>query len=743
MMIWLILAVMVCLSAGISEAATTYYLNPATGSDGAAGTATGTAWKTLQKVKTSTGAGDIVNVLGGTYTPSQYKGTTGIPSWSESQSHGTLGNPLTIQANPGDTVIFDGAGESYWMNIVGATTTDRHLIIQNLTFQNYAGAVIAVEIANYVAVQNCRFLNNTFGGSPLATQKAGHIIFRNNIIDAVGSHGIYISEGTTFSLLSGNRVLGAGDLPTAGSGTAFGIHFWGHFDPAVTQNVIVRNNVVVNALTGTWIIAGATYTNIYIYNNTLYQDSSHQTTYGIFSTHNGGAYNHFIVKNNIGDGYATPANVISDPGQTYTGLALDYNLWRNQSGAPLYYWNGSTYTLSQFQTTLGYETHSLNVNPLFTNPAIKDFTLQTSSPAINAGSFLTTTVGSGTASTTVTVADAGFFMDGFNLIPGDMVQIGGNSPVQITGVNYGANTITVTPSISWSNGQGVSLPYSGSAPDIGASEYTSASATKVKLTTQPVTTIAGAVIPNFVAQIQDNGGTLVPSATNTVTITLSGGLGFLPGTTALITELFTTSKVGRYVKIITLADNNGSNSASAAEINILNNGSVIPQGGISVVSVSSQETSSCCGGPRLIGNAFDGNTATYWYTQYTGGKLGPPYTLILDLGSTYTVNGWKYLSHQVDDPDGVVTKYEFYVSTDGVTWGTALTSTGLTGTLSRAAIGGIATFNDVVIGSVWNGYKFTATASGLTSDTSSTFDIVNAGVQQQQPGLLMMSIPGR
>jgi hypothetical protein len=1199
-----------------SEAATTYYLNPASGIDAnngccaTQGAGANGPWKTMQKVKTSTGAGDTVNVIGGTYTPSQYKGSSGIPSWNESHSHGSVGNPITIQARPGDTVIFDGAGETYWMNITGASQTDRHLVIQNLTFQNYGGTAISVYIANYVVVQNCRFLNNGADGSSLSVGFASHVIFRNNFIDSTATHGIYFSEGATFSLIANNTILNVGALGTGPSGAAFGMHGWGHSDPTTIQNVILRNNIVANALTGSWIYAGGVYSNIYIYNNTLYQDSAHQTTYGMFSTHNGGAFSHIITKNNIGDGYATPANVVSDPGQTYTGLVLDYNLWRNQAGAPLYYWNGSNYTLSAFQATLGYELHSLNVNPLFTNPAAKDFSLQPSSPAINAGSLLTTTTSTGSG-TVIPVADAGFFIDGFGLVLGDMIQVGSNSPVRITGVNYAANTLTVTPSIGWSSGQGVSLPYNGTAPDMGAAEVTTTpptgatyylnpasgidsnngccvsgappngpwktmqkvrttvvagdtvnivggtytpgqyrgesnpsprwdhthshgspglpiiiqanpgdtvvfdgqfqvywmlfradaaypghyvivrnltfhhysgsaigigtnglapthhvavvncvfqnftsnqagaigsmighhhlfkgnritnigdptlggdglpdsqhafyishdshdividqnsmeqisgfgvhgyggfqagstsgnwivrgntivntwsssiiyagdvfsniytyhntlynvqvpfpalgstshnallsthnggtytnlvalnnlgvgyevqapvwadvatpftfatmdynlwynqlaptsvykwnntlytlatfrsatpgtqedhalnalpvftnapardfslvpgslgidagtaltttvgsgiasttltvadagffhdgygfgaslpgdtikvgtqplvtvtnvdyatntltvtpaiswssgqgvslpyngsapdmgaaevvtapTATQLAFTAQPQSTTPGATLAPIVVEVRTAAGALDTTSTALVTLALSGGPGFFPGTAALQTQTFATPKTGRYVRLVTLADANGSNSASAAEVTVLNAGTPIPQPGMSVVSISSQESDACCGGPHLATHALDGNTSTYWYTRYTGGKLGPPYTLILDLGASYPVNGWTYLSHQLADPDGHVTQYTFSVSTDGSTWGTALTDAGLTGTLTRNAVGGVATFPGLSIATAAPDYRLTASAPGLAAANSATFSIL-------------------
>lgn len=103
-----------------------------------------------------------------------------------------------------------------------------------------------------------------------------------------------------------------------------------------------------------------------------------------------------------------------------------------------------------------------------------NFNLAAGSPGIDAGGFLTTTTNAGTG-TVVAVGDARFFTDGLGVIPGDRVQIG-TDVVQVTALNYAANTLTVTPAITWAVGEGVALPYSGAKPDIGAFEFTGGSA---------------------------------------------------------------------------------------------------------------------------------------------------------------------------------------------------------------------------------------------------------------------------
>jgi len=44
------------------------------------------------------------------------------------------------------------------------------------------------------------------------------------------------------------------------------------------------------------------------------------------------------------------------------------------------------------------------------------------------------------------------------------------APARVTAVNYTTNTLTLADVITWTSGAPVSLPYSGSRPDIGAVE---------------------------------------------------------------------------------------------------------------------------------------------------------------------------------------------------------------------------------------------------------------------------------
>jgi hypothetical protein len=117
---------------------------------------------------------------------------------------------------------------------------------------------------------------------------------------------------------------------------------------------------------------------------------------------------------------------------------------------------------------------------MFVNYANNNFALLPGSPAVAAGTYLTTVANSDSGSgTSLLVNDAGFFQDGSG-IPGvnsDCIAVKAvASHVCITAVNYQTKTLTLTGSITRSAGDPVWL-YSdstgrtvliGIAPSIGA-----------------------------------------------------------------------------------------------------------------------------------------------------------------------------------------------------------------------------------------------------------------------------------
>jgi hypothetical protein len=119
-------------------------------------------------------------------------------------------------------------------------------------------------------------------------------------------------------------------------------------------------------------------------------------------------------------------------------------------------------------------------DPKFANYASNNFQLASGSPAIGAGTYLTTVASSDSGSgTSLVVNDASFFQDGYGIagVNGDCISVGTVTiHVCISSINYQTNTITLTSGITRSAGNPVWL-YSdstgrqvlfGSAPNIGA-----------------------------------------------------------------------------------------------------------------------------------------------------------------------------------------------------------------------------------------------------------------------------------
>jgi hypothetical protein len=98
---------------------------------------------------------------------------------------------------------------------------------------------------------------------------------------------------------------------------------------------------------------------------------------------------------------------------------------------------------------------------------------------IDRGAFLTVAIEAGSG-TSLRVADAGYFYDGYGISGevGDVIQLAGQTQTAlVVAIDYALNTLTLSQSLTWSANQGVSLAYRGTAPDMGAFEFGSSMAT--------------------------------------------------------------------------------------------------------------------------------------------------------------------------------------------------------------------------------------------------------------------------
>ncbi len=175
-------------------------------------------------------------------------------------------------------------------------------------------------------------------------------------------------------------------------------------------------------------------------------------------------------------------NVIADTGRSYAG---DYCIFADNTSTAgfLEHHNlcfSSTWGGAWQAPFPGYDyakSDILNKDPRFVNPR-SDLHLQARSPAMGAGGPLTVATNSGTNTTALTAANAGFFSDGYGLngVQADWIRVGPSVTVQIAAINYSTNTITLASPASWTNGAPVYLfrnsegavVLNGANPDIGA-----------------------------------------------------------------------------------------------------------------------------------------------------------------------------------------------------------------------------------------------------------------------------------
>jgi len=144
--------------------------------------------------------------------------------------------------------------------------------------------------------------------------------------------------------------------------------------------------------------SGGTVQNTYIYNNTVNWNPANLTGghYAIFVTSMAGgrAINNTNFYNNII--YSASPNLVSIENYA-TEQHLDYNMyWYTGAGNPTFR-QGTPYyySLADWQAATGKDLHSFYTNPLMNDPTYHDigfptnsFTLQSNSPAINAGANL-------------------------------------------------------------------------------------------------------------------------------------------------------------------------------------------------------------------------------------------------------------------------------------------------------------------------------------------------------------------
>ncbi len=332
-----------------------------------------------------------------------------------------------------------------WVSGSGTNIQILNNVVHNIVTTSEANGN-AFGIAVYGTEAPAAITNITISGNQVYSCKTGNsetvnvdgnvtnFTISNNIIrdndnigiDAIGFEGVspdptydYARNGT----ISGNTVYNISAINNPGEGKQYdadGIYVDGGSQIVVERNLIYACDLNIEAASEH---SGHVSSYITIRSNVIYHGNSVGISIGGYSSGVGGSDHITIVNNtlfendtkNTGSGelqvqyYATnnvfENNIVYATSQglfinNYTKsepnpVAADYNLYYSSlnSASADFLWNGTDHTgFSTYQSTTGEDSHSQYVDPLFlsvTSPALQ---VQSTSPAVNAGTNLGSTV---------------------------------------------------------------------------------------------------------------------------------------------------------------------------------------------------------------------------------------------------------------------------------------------------------------------------------------------------------------
>jgi PKD repeat protein len=161
-------------------------------------------------------------------------------------------------------------------------------------------------------------------------------------------------------------------------------------------------------------------------------------------------------------------------------------------------------------------------------------------------------------------------------------------------------------------------------------------------------------------------------------------LGGTPSTSTIEKPVITYDTGGDKSVSLTVTDANGTNSRTYTDFIRVRTVGAIAKTGWTVKYYDNQHNST----DQAATLAIDSNPTTTWHTAWSG-TPGYPHDLQIDMHATVSIESFKYLPRQDGATNGTVKGYEWYASTDGINWGTAL----LTGNYASDTVEKISTLS--------------------------------------------------
>ena len=129
----------------------------------------------------------------------------------------------------------------------------------------------------------------------------------------------------------------------------------------------------------------------------------------------------------------------------------------------------------------------------------------------------------------------------------------------------------------------------------------------------------------------------------------------------LVRAVIRSPASGKYFCLEALDAQDGKACAAVAELDLLDaQGNPISHDGWTVAYVDSEERTAEDGAAE---NAIDGQTANFWHTEWKNASPDYPHRLILNLGQSQTISGFRYVPRQ-GEGGGRIKDYRIYVGDD-------------------------------------------------------------------------------
>ncbi len=523
------LAAVAALVCGRSLAAQ-YFLSP-DGDDGNPGTRD-KPWLTLAHANAMVGAGDTVILLDGRYEgviePAK-SGQEGAPvTYRAERKLGAVlaggrssdGATVCVRLIGRERVVIEGLHllptVGGWMKLDGC----RYCVVRDCRMENATRTYSPIECrdCHYNRYENleCWRANNLGAQGHVAGDlwnnfASSHNVFEGLHISRAGHRpfGLWLDcpynvvrrcvfdcrWGRNFEFFSTPRVLMEECVVTNGldgSGSADGRSKLFVIDSIFRRNLIYRNYygpLVINSYKygdeeAFALLRSRLYHNTW-YRNHMYgfemvdlgeHPDPHRVAANVFQN------NVFAGNDPGGDGLALylVSNIADDNLFRFNDLYGDRpgckTVWYDWAWPGVERWDGLAMTAAEAEERRpGQFRGNLDADPAFADPEADDYRPRAGSPCVDAGEPLTV-AREGGAGREMPVGDARWFYDGFG-IPGEQgdlvfVSRDGAGPRQarVVRADIERQVLTLDRELRWEKGDGVSLPYAGKAPDLGAYE---------------------------------------------------------------------------------------------------------------------------------------------------------------------------------------------------------------------------------------------------------------------------------